>query len=185
MISIEPELPTHRDAIRKVTETAFAASEFGHNGEADLVDSLRDANEQTISLVALKDEVVVGHIMFSPVVIRRGDAGEVQGMGLAPLAVLPAYQRTGIGMQLVKEGLHRLARMTTTFVVVAGDTGYYARFGFEPAAKYEITHGFAGMPQSIFQICFPDPQDRERMRAIRGGLAFYLPEFGPQHEHSI
>jgi len=182
MLSIELERDTHRDAIRTVTEAAFAASEFGHNGEADLVDALRKASEQTLGFVAIQDEAVVGHVMFSPVTIRANNE-TLTGMGLAPLSVLPTNQRTGIGSQLVTTGLQHLSSINTAFTVVAGDPKFYARFRFVPAFNFGITHGFQGMPQSIFQIRFPSPEDDPEKKHVREGLAFYLPAFGPQHEN--
>jgi len=85
-----------------------------------------------VSLVAVVDEQVVGHILFTP--IRVGQSPAVStAMSLAPLAVLPAFQRTGVGDALVRAGLAECARLGQPVVVVVGHPEYYPRFGFRPA----------------------------------------------------
>ena len=100
-----------------------------------------------LSLVALRGEPV-GHILFTPVSIHSAH-GQIQGMGLGPLSVLPDYQGQGIGSQLIVSGLERLKARGIPFVTVVGHPGYYTRFGFEPAAEFGIKHGFKGLPQSL------------------------------------
>ena len=88
--------------IRYVIERAF-----GQPQEANIVDNLRKNCEKLISIVALDKGKIVGHILFSPVIIEK-ESRLVRGMGLAPIAVLPEYQRQGIGTQLVSKGIERL-----------------------------------------------------------------------------
>src|SRR5689334_21311309 len=97
---IRPETPADVDAIRAVNLAAF-----GGQVEADLVDALRREASPLISLVAVDGGGAAGHVMFSPVSID-GDAPDAPRlMGLAPVAVLPARQREGIGGALIREGL--------------------------------------------------------------------------------
>ena len=97
----------------------------------------------------------MGHILFTPVTIDCADRRLV-GMGLAPLAVHPDRQRSGIGSQLVRHGLDILRQRGCPFVVVVGHPEYYPRFGFERAS----THGFAsqweGMSDASFMILILD-----------------------------
>src|SRR5437773_8727579 len=99
-MQIRPEQPADVDAVRAVNQAAFEAST-----EANLVDALREQAEPIVSLVADDDGTIVGHILFSPVTLC-GHA-EPRIMGLAPMAVLPAKQRRGIGSALVRSGLER------------------------------------------------------------------------------
>ena len=163
-------------AIRDVTEAAFAASEFGHQGEAALIEQL-DAAQPQLALVACAGTDVVGHILFTPVTLRS-DRGELHGMGLAPMSVAPELQRKGIGSLLVTTGLSRLFDDGCRFVVVLGHPSYYPRFGFVPAAKFEVTHGFMGLPQDLFFIKF---ESSTAANAARSGKAFYHSAFGVQH----
>ena len=83
MLIIRREAPEDTDAIRQVNEQAF-----GRANEADLVDQLRSHGVLTISLVAVKDGEIVGHIAFSPVTVESGPA-RFGAITLAPIAVLP------------------------------------------------------------------------------------------------
>ncbi len=177
MLAIKEEAKADSDAIRQVTIAAFASSEFGHNGEADLVDELRSKCNDRLSLVAFDDDVLVGHILFTPVLIRTSH-DEVHGMGLAPMSVLPSHQRSGVGSALISAGLKRLAASGNLFTVVAGHLTYYPRFGFLPASDFEILHGFEGMPQDIF---FIHANSADTLDLLAGGAAYYHPVFGPQH----
>ena len=144
MAIIRPERPEDSSQIRHVNELAF-----GQPAEADLVDKLRKTCAEALSLVAEDGGAVVGHILFTPVVVE-GRLGS--GMGLAPMAVLPARQRQGIGSQLVRRGLDILRERGCPFVVVVGHPEYYPRFGFEPASKHGLVSQWEGMPDAAFMV---------------------------------
>ena len=91
MLIIRPETSEDIDSIRYVNEQAF-----GQKEEAELVDKLRNRAALTLSLVAVQKNEVVGYIAFSPVVIES-ERLSFEAIALAPMAVLPAYQRKGIG----------------------------------------------------------------------------------------
>jgi putative acetyltransferase len=111
---------------------AVQSAAFGRGDEADLVDALRRQASPSLSLVAEVAGRVVGHVFFSPVAIEGH--GEVRAAGLAPLAVDPELQGRGLGSALVRAGLRACPRHGWLAVFLLGDPGYYARFGFEPAA---------------------------------------------------
>jgi len=123
---VRPEFATDRDAVRRVHTTAFPTQE-----EADLVDALRAGADPLVSLVAEEAGDVVGHVLFSPVTLPEHP--ELRLMGLAPLAVVPARQRTGIGAALTRAGLERCREIGAGAVVVLGHPAYYPRFGFARA----------------------------------------------------
>jgi putative acetyltransferase len=132
MIQIRPEQIEEIAAIRRVNERAF-------NGpaEADLVDRLRERGQVTLSLVAVRAGEIVGHILFSPVVIES-PRQTIAAVGLAPMAVLPELQNQGIGSLLVSAGLERCRSAGHLVAVVLGHPQYYRRFGFVPASRYTI-----------------------------------------------
>jgi hypothetical protein len=68
MLFIHREQPEDIAAIHEVHELAF-----GRPAEADLVDALRTRSTVTLSLVAVEDDRIVGHILFSPVTIDPTD----------------------------------------------------------------------------------------------------------------
>ena len=166
MSTIRTENAEDHAAIRRVVELAF-----GQQGEANLVDALRRHAHPHISLVAVSDDEVVGHIFFSPVSIEsEGDA--FAAMGLAPLAVLPDYQNKGIGTELVWAGLKACELIGHEVVVVLGHAHYYPRFGFAPASRLGIRSEY-DVSDDVFMVAELTPG------ALRGrkGLVKYHPEF--------
>jgi putative acetyltransferase len=130
--------------IRSVNLAAFETST-----EADLVDALRDDAAPIISLVAEEEGKIVGHILFSPATLVAEPGLPL--MGLAPMAVVPARQRLGIGSQLVVEGLERCRRANVKAVVVLGHAEYYPRFGFIPAYELSLCCEY-DVPADVFMV---------------------------------
>ena len=165
--SIRRERQGDAAGIRAVNLAAFDGPD-----EADIVDHLRRADAARLSLVAESGPEIVGHILFSEVTI--GAAAAASGMGLAPMAVLPAEQNRGIGSALVRRGLESLRRDGCPFVVVLGHPAYYPRFGFRPASRHGLRCEYEGVPDEAFMALELTPG------ALDGasGVARYRPEFG-------
>lgn len=155
--------------IRHVNRIAFDG-EY----EAEVVDRLRENCPTILSLVAKDGEDVVGHILFSPAHIVQSEGGSISGMGLGPLAVLPAYQGLGIGSALCHVGLQHMDQAGYPFVIVLGHPDYYPRFGFKRASAYGIRSSFKDIPDEAFMIRIFDV---EMMMDVKG-IANYRPEFG-------
>ena len=167
MITIRTERPEDYTEVRRINELAF-----GRPAEADLVDKLRQACAEAVSLVAEDHDLVVGHILFTPVVVETANQRAV-GMGLAPMSVLPGRQRQGIGSQIVTRGLDILRERQCPFVVVVGHPEYYPRFGFEPSSRHGLASQWEGIPDAAFMTIILDA------RAMAGvsGVARYRDEF--------
>lgn len=114
---------------------AVHAASFPTHAEARLVDELRTRGELKISLVAVLDGVIVGHVAFS-------DLDLPGGVGLAPVAVVESARRQGIAAQLINAGL--AVCNGAAFCVVLGEPTYYARFGFEPAPRHGLRDEYGG-----------------------------------------
>ena len=166
MVRIREEQPQDIKAIREVNIRAF-----GQTQEADIVEKLRQNCDELLSLVALKQNQVVGHILFSPVIVENEDR-TVQGMGLAPMAVLPAHQSQGFGSELIRAGVEKLKSWRCPFVIVLGHPAYYPRFGFEPANLYGIQSEWE-VPDNAFMILV---LNKSEMQDI-SGMARYRREF--------
>jgi putative acetyltransferase len=166
MVSIRHEKPEDIPLISSVLEQAFK-----REAEARLADRLRQGCAEHLSLVADDNGTIVGHIMFTPVLIKNDTV--IQGMGLAPMAVLPSRQRRGIGTLLVKSGLQILKKKGCPFVIVLGHPDYYPRFGFQPASGVNIKSQWDGVPDAAFMILVLDD---EAMRNI-SGIASFRNEF--------
>ena len=144
MIEVREEKKEDYDAVQIVNDRAFGTSEEGR-----IVHKLREVCPETLSLVAVSDKKIVGHIFFSPVTIDHEDT-QIVGMGLAPMAVLPEFQNQGIGSLLVQEGLRRIKETECPFIIVCGHIHYYPRFGFERASKYGLKCQWDGVPDEAF-----------------------------------
>ena len=166
MLRIRAETPADHPAVRRVNEAAFE-----QQSEADLVDALRPVAEPQVSLVAEQDGTVVGHIFFSPVEVV-GEDESFTAMGLAPMAVLPAYQGRGIGSALVREGLRACARLGHDVVFVLGHPNYYPRFGFVPAHRKGLGCTYDA-PDEAFMVIELQPG----ALGGRTGVVHYRPEF--------
>jgi putative acetyltransferase len=168
MTIVRAESPEDLKSVRRVNELAF-----GQPNEADLVDALRANLKVTeyVSLVAVLDDQVVGHIFFSPVTIES-DSGVFTAIGLAPMAVLPEHQNSGIGSKLVRDGLKECRRLGQDIVVVLGHPNYYPRFDFIPAIQKGLRSEY-DVPDDVFMVL----EQSEDALAGRRGLVKYRPEF--------
>jgi putative acetyltransferase len=146
-VIIRPETPSDHGSIRDILIAAFANHPYSHQTEHLIVEALRADDALAVSLVAEVDGDVVGHIAFSPVTIDGKDCG---WFALGPVAVLPAFQRQGIGQALINEGLKVIRNLGAQGCALVGDPAYYRRFGFghNPALRME------GIPPEVL-LCLP------------------------------
>ncbi len=121
---------------------------FRRNSEAELVNHLRKNNEIFCALVAIIEDTIIGHILFSPVRIASSPDG-LKSLGLAPLGVLPLYQKQGIGSALVSQGLKDCEQQQQDLIVVLGYPDFYQRFGFKTALQSNL-----GLPYSVPEEAF-------------------------------
>jgi len=135
-VSVRPTESADRLPVLDVVRSAFADGEDGSGGqvEVDLVSWVwsSDAHLPDLDLVAVDASgEVVGHVLHSRAeVVGAPDASVA---ALAPLAVVPGWQRRGVGSGLVTEALRRADTAGASLVVLLGHPAYYPRFGFEPA----------------------------------------------------
>jgi putative acetyltransferase len=162
LIEIRAEQPGDVTVVRDVNRRAF-----GQDQEGNIVDALRTNGAALLSLVATLDGAVVGHIMYSPLLV-----GDVMGAALGPMAVLPEHQRQGIGSRLVEAGSRQLTHQGYPFIVVVGHSTFYPRFGFRPASTYGITCEW-DVPNDAFMVLVLDEAKMSRVV----GVAKYRAEF--------
>jgi putative acetyltransferase len=137
-VVIRERQPADDAEIRRLNDAAF-----GGPYEATLIEDLRSAGLAVVELVACDDPDITGHILFSRLDVTM-DGKAVRALALAPVAVLPARQRGGIGGALVREGLARARRLDWQAVILLGHPEYYPRFGFSPALAGKLQAPFSG-----------------------------------------
>ena len=163
---IRPEAPEDVSAIHDVNKRAF-----GQENEAKLIGKLRNRGVLAVSLVAVRDGEIVGHIAFSPVRVDT-ELSSFDAIALAPMAVLPAHQRKGVGSQLVRSGLEECRHLGHEIVVLVGHPDYYPRFGFVPAKPKGLECEFE-VPDEAWMVF----ELRARALAGRRGTVRFQPEF--------
>lgn len=165
-MTIRPEQPEDTAAIRQVVKAAF-----GQPAEANLVDKLRANGKSVCSLVAEAEGQIVGHILFSDVTLET-NPHVFRVIGLAPLAVLPAWQKRGVGAHLTHAGLTACREAGYAAAIVLGHPAYYPRFGFTPASRFGL-HSEYNVRDEVFMALELHPGTLKDC----SGLAKYQPEF--------
>jgi len=163
LIDIREEHSDDVAAVREVNRRAF-----GQDQESNIVDALRTNGGALLSLVATVNGQVAGHIMYSPLTV----AENVPGVALGPMAVVPEYQRRGIGTKLIEAGNRKIKDAGYPFIIVVGHAQYYPRFGFRPASEHGIKCEW-DIPDNVFMLLV---LDQAKMEGV-AGLATYRREF--------
>ena len=169
MIKIRQENKEDYEEVYNVVKRAFESAEHSDGNEQDLVVNLRKSQNfiSELSLVAIQDKRIVGYILFTKINI-----GEYKELALAPLAVLPEYQKQGIGKKLIKEG-HKIAKkLGYHYSIVLGSEKYYPKFGYIPAVNLGIN-----TPVGVPEINFMAVKLNENAAPIKGNMV-YAKEFG-------
>ncbi len=139
-----------REALNSDLDTVFFIEKqaFGSEEESNLVrDLLADESAKpVVSLLAFQGNQAVGHLLFTRARLEP-DTGHSISI-LAPLAVVPDYQKKGIGGKLIKKGLELLSNSGVDLVFVLGHPEYYPRHGFQPAGRLG------------FEATYPIPDDK-------------------------
>jgi len=122
---------------------------FGQENESKLIDKIRAGDNfvPELSLVAKTNGRIVGHILFSKIKIIRSSV--FMTLALAPMAVIPAFQKHGIGSDLIKKGMAKAKELGFDSIIVLGHKDYYPKSGFEIASKWNIKSPFE-VPDEAF-----------------------------------
>jgi putative acetyltransferase len=127
-IEIRPEDTSDIATIRAITISAFRDRPYAGGDEQDVIDRLRSASALSVSLVAVIEQEILGHIAFSPA--QLSDASQ-PWFALGPVSVLPTHQGQGIGSAMIERGLGELRKRDALGCILTGNPQYYRRFGFE------------------------------------------------------
>jgi len=166
MITIRSEKPEDFATIYEINKKAF-------NGEVEarLIDKIRQSENfiPELSLIALKDDKIVGHILFSKIKIKRGEEEKII-LALAPMSVLSEFQKQGIGSSLVREGLEISKKLGYYIVALVGHHDYYLRFGFTSARAKGLEISLKmSIPDEAFMVC---ELEKDALKGIKGIVEF-------------
>lgn len=169
MLEIRKETKKDYEEVYNLIKISFKTAKHSEGNEQDLVEALRKSKNfvPELSLVAVKENKIVGYILFTKIKI-----GEYEELALAPLCVLPEYQKQGIGRKLIEEG-HKIAKkLGYHFSVVLGSKNYYPKMGYVPAIQFGIKPTF-DVPNENFMAIKLNDFDKEII-----GTVEYAKEFG-------
>ena len=167
-ILIRHETPDDYESITQINNAAF-----GRKNESLLVENLRKTTlfNTQLSLVAEYYSRLIGHILFYPVKIKNNRGG-FEMLALAPMSVLPEFQKKGVGAMLIRRGLKIAKELGYKSVNVLGHAEYYPKFGFEPANKWGIRPPFP-----VEDIYFMAQELVPEALENTGGVVVYPDEF--------
>jgi len=145
---------------------------FGQEEESRLVNKIRNGNNfiPDLSLVAETDGKIIGHILFSKIEISG--SSKFNSLALAPMAVVPEFQRKGVGSKLIEAGISKAKEFNFESIIVLGHKDYYPRFGFQKASKWNIKCPFK-VPDEAFMAM----ELYENALNNKSGTIIYPPEF--------
>ncbi len=170
VLTIRAATAADADAIDAVVRAAFAGTEYGHQGEAELVRMLEADGDALVSLVAEARGAIAGHVLFSRMDVEA-DGAPFSAAGLAPVSVSPARQGRGIGGALIRAGLDALCDQGVAMSFVLGHDAYYPRFGYSSDLAARFASPFAGPHFMAMMLDSGAPWPL-------GGRADYAPAFG-------
>ena len=168
-IKIRQERPEDYQQVRELVRDTFALAEHSDGDEHNLIERIRLSPDYIpdLSLVAVSDDIVLGHIMFS-----RISVGQSEAIALAPLSVRTDWQNKGIGKLLVTAGHRQARKMGYSCSVVLGNPDYYSKFGYERASNYGIIAPF-DVPSEYYMVSKLD-----KNRNLPKGYVEYSDAFG-------
>jgi len=136
MITYRAERKTDYPEIAELIVQVFKETYNSGEAEAELVEDLRKETDYdpNLSFVALKKNKIIGHALFSKVVIEK-EGENYPALVLAPIGVYSEHRKKGIGSVLIKRGIELGKKLETRAIFVTGDPNYYGRHGFGPAKE--------------------------------------------------
>lgn len=174
-ITIRKEIPKDHNWVIELTAKAFETMPFSEGDEDQLVARLRNAPGfiPELSLVAELDELIVGHILFTPLVIDNGQQ-QFESLVLGPVSVLPEFQKQGIGGKLIRAGHQKAVELGFRSVILIGHPEYYPRFGYKPASTWGIKTHYELPSDDVFMAV----ELTEGALKNVSGMVIFPPEFG-------
>lgn len=152
-IIIRQEQEGDQKMVDTLIATAFEEVEISDHQEHFLVQRLResDAFVPELSLVAILEEQIIGHILLTKIKIEN-TKNSFESLALAPVSVLPEFQKKGIGGQLIRSAHHIAKSLGFQSVVLLGHANYYPKFGYKKASKFTIQLPFEVTDENCMAI---------------------------------
>ncbi|MFV0506976.1 MAG: GNAT family N-acetyltransferase [Bacteroidales bacterium] len=150
---IRQEKEMDHKSVFELIRRAFESEKMSDHKEQLLVERLRNSETfiPQLSIVAEIDDKIVGHILLSKIKIIN-ERDDFDSLALAPLSVLPEYQRRGIGGMLIEHAHKTALALRYKSVILVGHEDYYPRFGYQQTDKYDISLPFDAPKENCMAI---------------------------------
>jgi len=172
-VKIRQETSSDYPVVFDLIEQAFRNEIVSDKKEQYLVERLRksDGFIPELSLVAEMNNEVVGYILLSKIIIES-DINKHTALALAPVAVLPSFQKKGIGGQLIEAAHHIAKDLGYPSIILLGHEKYYPKFGYRPLHQFNISMPFDAPKENCMAIeLISDALN------IKKGIVIYPKEF--------
>ena len=172
-VIIRKELEKDYTQVKEMIKKSFETTEHTDNNEHNLAEKLRKSDNfiNELSLVAQKDNKIIGHVMSTRLDIVS-DNKSYTSLALAPLSVHPDFQRMGVGTMLIKETFEIAKELGYNSIFVLGSDEYYPKFGFEKSTNFGISAPF-DVPSEYFMAV---ELTKDALKNVSGNLV-YAKEF--------
>lgn len=153
-MEIRQEKPAEQSQTENVVREAFWNVYSPGCAEHYLVHIMRNsaAFVPELNLVAIEENMVLGHVANLKSYIAGDDGRRYEVLSLGPIAVLPEYQRRGVGAALIAEVKRIAAAAGYRAILLCGNPDFYTKQGFEAAEKYGVRNA-ENMFADALHIC--------------------------------
>ncbi len=160
------------DVIESVDQLLLDA--FEQDFEAKLVKKLRAQglmDAEHILPVSEEDDEILAYIGYTRVHIDGCD--ELDILGLAPMAVAPNAQGSGVGLDFLIYSISAMAEEGVDAIVLLGHKEFYSKAGFRPATEFNLK--FSDDP--AYEDAFMSIELTEGSLSNCSGIVTYAPDF--------
>lgn len=165
---IRQEVKSDYPVVFDLIEQAFRNEMMSDKKEQFLVERLRKSGGfiPELSLVAVVNQKIVGYILLTKISIET-NTESIISLALAPVAVLPAFQKKGIGGRLIEEAHHIAKESGYESVILLGHENYYPKFGYQPLHHYDLSLPFEAPKENCMAIeLVPDALKNKKGKVI-------------------
>jgi len=151
--TLRTETPSDYQQVEELIAAAFQTAEFTDHREHLLVARLRKTPSfiPELSIVAEWNDQLIGHILLTKIQISN-KSKNVQSLALAPVSVLPDFQRKGLGAALIQAAHQVATKLDFGSVILLGHADYYPRFGYQKASTFNILLPFEAPDENCMAI---------------------------------
>lgn len=158
-ILLRLERPEEYRVTEELVREAFWNHYVSGCDEHYLLHIMRDSPNfvRALDYVALSDGKIIGVVVFMKSFIAADNGCKYEVLCMGPIAVVPEYQRKGIGGMLITHTRKIATELGYRAILLCGDPEYYSKMGFVAAELFGIRTSENNYAAAL-QVCplYPD-----------------------------